>query len=315
MKKLVWGLVGVALLAVAAFYIFRTDKIVLSNEAGTSLATIVIDGNRGLPDCVTDEVKRGKSVAVGNLLPSGPCNSETAVYAQDNAMQFVSPVNSWTPAKGDVETVTMTGLLPVTLTVWLLKGLPADPTVNASLASQIYNTMQVGVAFNVALNDVRAGATITESSCENLTPLTTAYPPVAQRLNVYYVMAVLNEDGGMPYEVNGRWCSNNPNIVLIGDFKEETLAHEMGHAFTLLHPDDPPAASLPRLAENLMFSHASYDPTKPRRLLTTGQTFRINVNTGSALNTDHYRSGSTRDCAELRADGLCPSREFDVNPK
>ena len=300
---------GVAVAASVAVYLALTEDQIKLAKTGSDSATILVDGNRSA--CVNDEIQRGDIVKVGNLLPAGICNSETVVFAQENAMRLVSPDATWTQASGDVETINLSPLLTVPLTVWLLTGIPNDPVVNASRASQIYNQMQVGLQFSVAptdLHDVRP-STLNEAGCENLGPLEGAYPPLAQQLNVYYVQKVTKTDtvSGVPftYEVNGRWCENDPNIVLIGSFAEETLAHELGHALTLAHSD-----SALQLTTNLMFSQSN-----PRDSLTIGQAFRVNVNDRSAINVNHLRTGPTRSCPDSTADSLCPSITLDAQPK
>src|SRR5262249_35421059 len=107
---------------------------------------------------------------------------------------------------------------------------------------------------------------ITLASCESLSALKSAFPPTPHRLNAYYVERVQSTEiiGGVPYtfDVSGKWCPNDPNIVLLGSVHLETLAHEVGHAFSLQHTD----GLLP--VTNLMFSQSI-----PRDSLTTGQAF------------------------------------------
>jgi hypothetical protein len=308
-SRVLWAGSVVLAIGAAAYYVLsQQDHIRLVGTAGSDSPTIVVNANRG-GTCIVDEAERGTDPAVGNLIPMGSCTSEVVVYAQDNAVQFDTPVTSWTNAATDVLPIPMSGLISVPLTVWLMTGGPNDPIVNTSRANQIYNTMQTGLVFVPDVRDVRASASgFSSVSCDTLSTLKESFPPVPSQLNLYYAPTVLSttttSSGPVTYEVNGKWCQNDPNIVLIGAFVPETQTHEIGHAFTLLHTD----MVLP--SNNVMFSQ----PTT-RDSFTTGQAFRININPDSALNLNHTRSGSTRPCPDSLTSVLCPNLVFDVVPK
>jgi hypothetical protein len=302
---------GIPLLGLAAYSLslLQQDRITIANQIGTDSATVLLDGNRN--GCVNDDVRRGHTALVGNFVPHGTCNAEIAVFARDNAAQFDSPFDPWTASANDSATVAMSphGLLAVPVIVWTLSGAPTDATVHASRADTVYNTMQGGIAFQIDSRDVRGKSSITEAACGNLSTLKTAFKPIPQRLNVYYVERVKTTQmiGGVPYtfEVDGVWCDNDPDIVLIGDYHEETLAHELGHAFSL--PDaDPP---LP--VTNVMYGHPIH-----RDSLTTGQVYWVTVNTASALNRNIVRTGPTHPCADaVNGTPFCPALSFEVFPK
>lgn len=298
----------VVFLAMLAWYVLvPPDVVTLDNQAGADSPVLLLDGSRW--GCVDDEVRRGVSVGVGNLTPDASCLSEIAVFSQDNAMNMVTPIDTWTSAGGDVLKVNQQGLLKVPLTIWTLTGLPADAVVHASRAAQIFNLMQVGLEFTLDPRDFHTQTRINTAACEDLAPLVSAFVPVAKRINVYYVprvtMPLASGPPGTTIDVNGRWCSDDPDIVLIGTFQPETLAHELGHAFTLGHID---GTGLP--ASNLMYSGAVR-----RDSVSTGQAFRVNVNTQSRVNKNGVRSGPTRDCPDGQADNRCPALTLDVVPK
>jgi hypothetical protein len=293
------------LLAVLA-WLWPRDRIVLATLAGSAVPALLLDGSSG--GCVDDRVGRGTTWRISNFVNDTACPSEVAVFAPENAMNLMTPIESWT-AESDVLTIPQSGLLTVPLTVWTLSGLPADATVNASRADQIYNQMQAGVRFSLDTHDHHTQSVIASAGCENLAPLTTSFPPVAGRLNVYYLPQVTRTEtigtSTTTYTVSGRWCEADPNIVLIGAFYTETLAHELGHAFSLGHTD---TTSLP--TSNLMYSQAI-----PRDTLTNGQAFRINVNDTSALNVNGVRPGATRSCPDATTSARCPALTLDIQPK
>jgi hypothetical protein len=304
------SLVAVFLLVTLAawYYLFPPDVVTLANESGSDVPVVLVDGQRWL--CADDEVRRGTAVGIGNLVPSSTCMSEVAVFAQDNAMNLVTPVTSWTTSGGDALSITQAARLQVPLTVWTLSGLPADATVHATRADQIYNLMQAGLKFSPPdIRDYHSQTRITEASCETLATLKAAFAPVEKRINVYYVPTVkapvTSGSTTTIIEVDGRWCDADPNIVLIGSFQPETLAHELGHALSLAHIG---GTGLP--ATNLMNGAAV-----PRDSLTTGQSFRVNVNDNSSVNVNGVRSGPIRKCPDSQTDNRCPSLTLDVVPK
>ncbi len=253
------------------------------------------------------------------MQPGTSCTSEVAVFAIDNAMQLVTPVTAWTNASTDVVTVPMTALVNVPLTAWVLTGIAADPVVNASRADDVYNSMQAGISFhNVDVRDYHTQTAITVAACERLETLKTAYPPVASRVNVYYVQTATTDDTGVngttvPNPVSGKWCEGtNPTIILLGSWKTETLAHELGHAFSLQHSDSwatsPPSSPQ---NDNLMISSSI-----PRSKLTIGQAFRVNVHGTSWLKQNSLGTALVRSCPDSQTStARCPKTAFDVTPK
>lgn len=303
-----FALFTLILLIVMWYLLPPQDQITLANQTGSDSATVLLDGWRTACD-VDDEVHRG-SGRVGNMQPGTNCTSEVAVFAAENAMQLMTPVTTWTNASTDVVTVSMTTLLNLPLTAWVLTGLAADPVVNASRADAVYNSMQAGISFhNVDVRDYHTQAAITVASCEHLETLKATYAPVASRLNAYYVLTVTTDEivNGVPVPkpVSGKWCEGDPNIILMGSWATETLAHELGHAFSLQHSDSWATA------DNLMIKSSN-----PRSTLTTGQVFRVNVDNTSWLKQNSLGTALARPCPNSQSStARCPAITFDVQPK
>ena len=274
------------------------DEIVLTGLTGTSLPTILLDGWKA--SCLNDERFNGADVHIGNMTPDPSCPSEASVFATDNAMEFLTPVTLWTASPTDSLKVAEHPVLPVPLNVWTLFGSTGDAGTHTTTTNAIYNTMQVGVQFSLTTHDESGQTTFEALDCADLGALKRTFPPVATMINVYYVSQVNFSEviGGVTYTTHprGRWCDNDPNIVLIGEYVDQTLAHELGHALSLGHADDWSGPST-----NVMFSQ----PVN-RKDLTIGQAFRMNVNTGSRINVNGTRVGKTRTCPDLQKDYQCP---------
>lgn len=286
------------------------DFIRLRNMSGTDSATILLDGRRSA-GCVDDEVQRASpNVGVGNVLSNQTCNTETAVFAQNNAMQFATPVNVWTNAATDTETVNMAAVIQVPVTAWVLQGPFAQTQTQANndvaRANQLYNTMQAGVGFApVTMNNATGNpnaAGLLNGSCANAAQFSQQIGFANGQLNVYYISVVA---GGN----RGQWCGGgNPNMMFVGASisDNESLSHEIGHAFSLGHTNL--IAGIP--ATNLMVTGGVN-----RNSVTTGQSFRVNVNSNSQLNANGNRNGPARTCPDATTSNTCPSLALDVLPK
>ncbi|HXD74087.1 MAG TPA: hypothetical protein VN628_10140, partial [Vicinamibacterales bacterium] len=100
-------------------------------------------------------------------------------------------------------------------------------------------------------------------------------------------------------------------IVSAGIADGESLAHELGHTFTLDHVNHSGAFDDPHFsAANIMYS-GGYSRTS----FSYGQVFRMNVNQPSSINVFHKRPGPTRSCPDspTAAPSMsCPSRWLTV---
>jgi hypothetical protein len=281
------------------------DFIDLVGQAGSDQATLVIDGRRSAPPCVKDEIQHGSHVSVDNLLGSGNCNSETAVFAADNAMRLVDTSQKWTDPPGDHLSVSMTRPVDVPLVVWVLTLSGGNVTfaqeqaqvaLEVNRATQLYDTMQCGVAFTTtAINDATGKSfsiTLPNADCQRKKEFKKVGFDGSGKINVYYIDDVAGNQG--------ETCRDGASdVILIGASinDTETLAHELGHAQSLAHSNL--FSGMP--AGDLMLS-----PGTNRKSLSLGQCFRANVNTSSVLNRSHYRLGGTRSCPDSLGTPQCP---------
>ncbi len=292
----------------------NTDHFLLSNNVSNDSVAVILDA-RDKNGCFNDETFRGtETVFVGDLR-LGNCNSEAAIFSDDNAMAFVSNV-TWTDSIFDKNPVSLQPIRVVPVAVWLARPNNAASALQAAQfemgsANVYYNFHNTGISFNATYTDISTNANalfILSKDCSFVNDIKTSNFYSPNQINVYYVQ---NPTANW----NGRNCwGAEPNIIFINTTPtQETLAHEIGHSFSLDHPNDDPANVIPGFAKNnIMWKEAS-----GRTDFTLGQAFRMNMNVTSTLNVNGVRTGPVRDppCADAAANDLCPRLALDAAPK
>lgn len=283
------------------------DWVALANNADNDDAVILLDGQR-TTGCANDEIWRGRTIVdVGDVRARGSCNDEVAIFSTGDAFQLLAPAPLWTDSLRDLVSADLTpDLLRAPVTVWLLgPNLQMRAQSDINRANAIYNNSRSGIAFNANFQNAdNANArnllgTDDTAMCGAVwtTALTGSAFFTAGQLNVYYLNAAMPSARGLN-------CTQTRNIIVIGTTADnESLAHEIGHAFSLGHSNG--VTGIP--ASNVMVGGGS-----GRTEFTEGQCFRMNVNAGSALNTNGVRTGATRICLDATADFFCPALNLDI---
>lgn len=292
-----------------------SDKIDLNNNTGNDQAVVLLDARNGSGNCVNDQIWRGPDIInLGSVLTNGSCNSEVAVFSDDNAMKFLTPVNSWTNPTTDILPVPLDPILEAPVTVWLVTGgTQARAQADIANANLLYNSNNVGVAFNATFQDISGNAaavnTITSAGnnanalCGNGANIQASAFFTPNRLNVYYINGAFT----------GGNCVAFRNLIFIGTTaNNQSLAHEFGHAFSLSPSDSGGHTN----------GLAGFDGTNimqgggvGRTHFSEGQAFRINVNNNSMLNVNGVRTGTTRACPPLTTSNICPQLALNATPK
>lgn len=279
------------------------DSIQLNGVAGSMPATVVVDGRRS--DCFEDEKANGPTALFGNVLSRQACHSEIIAFAEGNAMNVQTEVGAWTDAS-DVLPVTMAPELVVPINLFIMSGdfdthdeakREAQAKLDVARATQIYSSGECGMNFTVNLAKDETSGTfradlLTAECTGNVGRFNAIDPPQTSKpgIKVFYV------DG--PGGLQGQTCPDGQTAVIIITVSStnETLAHEIGHAFSLDHANDIKGM----LADNLMMSPASNPGA-----LTLGQCYRTNINQKSVVNKSGFRSGLTRPCPDGAGGSEC----------
>lgn len=329
------------------------DKIALINDGlttnlsasidGTPLGQIVpagtetvvlVDGflqQGATATCHNDMVRRFGDLLFENLKAiAGNCTSppialddEIVVFSVDDRVVLDRGPGGnghiWKDSPGDVETVDLTGgLRTVPVVLWVTKdmldngeairGKAEDDLQNTSL---LYNVNRVGLAFSNIIRepwkDDGIPWTDTRWSWCNLPTTHFAQPDT---INVYYVLS-----NGMMTDKGEHCHATDWNLVYISanNRSPTTLAHELGHAFSLEHSGQAIYASYPTtdlLADQapLLEDNIMWKGSANRATLSLGQAFRINIDSNSALWKNKVWTHAVRAC-ECRMKGnppLCP---------
>jgi hypothetical protein len=297
---------AVVLLSVWGLYSQFSDRVQLNGVAGSMPATVIIDGRRS--GCFEDQKANGQSPLFWNVLSRQACHSEIIAFAEGSAMNVQTEVTAWTDSPADVLPVQMAPELVVPINLFIMSGdfdthdeakREAQAKNDVARATQIYGAGQCGIAFSVGLiKDERTAPNVTPAlltaectgnvaSFNAIDPIETAKPGV----KIFYV------DG--PSGLQGQTCADGQTAVIIITVSStnETLAHELGHAFSLGHANNP---TLKMPADNLMMSPASNPGA-----LTLGQCYRTNINQASVVNTSGFRMGLKRTCTDDADDSEC----------
>jgi hypothetical protein len=288
------------------------DVVQLLGGTGSHLAAILLDGRRA--SCVSDEVVRTTDTkSVVNILSPPGCDSRVAVLVQDRAMYFAD-VGVWTDNTGDTLSVTLAAMPQLPLSIWVpTEEIASDALVHADEAGPIYNDMQCGVGFEeVVPIEQKADLKDMIAGCSDLSAVkAVGYSP--GRLNVYYVQEITDTGNA-----RGVHCRNSdPTVILISVplGLTPTLSHEIGHALSLKHTTDPVLNNCPQTEPDAVVCNLMKMSGTNQRLLSTGQCFRCNLNSSSALNTLGARTGPTPGCDPVTKSPQCPALSFDVVPK
>ena len=313
---------AVVVIAAIALSGCAADKIHPMTLAGGN-PTMLVNGRRG-GSCQPHAIYSGSPDAkVGNYMAASGCESEAAVFSQGMAMGLQDSVSIFTDGKHDVVDVPISPAHEVRLNIFVMApdlkvgtiaARQARAGSDATSATQIWDTentcgvtyLAVGAIYDATIVGFPQ-ALLTASCLGNVAPFKSHAAAVLTALGQTSPSKVINVFyTERDPDTRGETCADgNSAVIIISKWNGagETLAHELGHALSLCHPNDPGCYnSSPALPdENLMNS-----PSAQAAQLTTAQCFRANVNSKSVLNQLSIRTGATRQCAGTDSTFTCP---------
>jgi len=300
LKWFAWPLVP--LIAILAAWVFL-DTVQLNGVGASMASSAVVEGRRS-SNCFGYQLRKGAAARFWNVTTPQGCANEVLAFANGNAMALrIDP--PWTDSWGDTIPITMEPQPTVIINAFIMTADWRTESISVRIdkakdditrAVQIYGDSQCGITFAAGLiKDVHTNnfsSNLAFGGCSgSVAALNGVDGATSQRgIKVFY------NDG--PSGLAGETCAdgNTAVIVMTQSATNETLAHELGHAFSL--GDSNGAAGID--STNLMLSPAP-DPAA----LTLGQCFRTNINTTSVLNLDAYRSGTMRTCPDYADSPTC----------
>ena len=254
--------------------------------------------------CLYDAV-RTTDLAFTNLVDHGACGPDEIVVFSGSNPVVVDDGNAghiWTAATGEERVVDLAGgLLKVPVIIWLAAentsdGRPVGPLARADIATAnvLYDAQRLGIRL-VRKRTERASKRPELGSlgddCPKSIPAKVLPPDT---VNVYYVASLVASQLG----IHCRTTDWNAIYISVDARNDNTLAHELGHAFGLEHTGQAAtswytdAANVPRFdANNLMWGDSQIGAT-----LALGQVFRVNLDPFSSLHRNGVRGAPTRAC-------------------
>jgi hypothetical protein len=277
------------------------DLLILKNNHNSDSAVVLIDGQDSGGTPMNDSLFRGSSSAdLGDLSPSA-C-SEIVVFSDGNGMLLWTPLYT---SDSDTVEVMLPEMIVVPLAIWLLYD-ASDAIYKAELidraefdftrANDVYDAMNCGIKFTSQVTEIAAPWLLSADCTDYYSLRELGYTPGS--INVYYVKNGFSQQ-----------CKDDPAaIVLTTEGSDnESLAHELGHAFGLSghydECDNDPNAS---------WIMCEFKADRQRTKFSEGECFRCNLEPSSFLIQYGLRKDSPRLCASETFHGMCPSITLDA---
>jgi len=322
----------------------QEDQITVPGAAAADKVVLRVYGQEkgGASDCVNASfILSSGSVDVGEMV-SSKCTLETTVFSARHA-----PLTSATVWSDGADTFSVNmgpQLREVDLDVYIVstaRDAATWATHDVARAKTVYKNNRVGLTFIPhfrAPNSISDGDVATiGTGCDHADDLENSSVYNADRINVYVVPSVDDPEepestlrGFNCYGEQWGKTGGAPNIIYISiaEHSQNTLAHELGHAFGLQGSTEHTGEELDTLVpgfenHNLMWSKLSSGTARVQNHFSLGQAFRMNADERSWLNRKGAPAGALKPlpCHPTRRDDQvkfakdeapCPPLALDV---
>jgi len=297
--------------SLALFLVSCGDTITLQNASGD--VGVLVDGQEN-GSVVNDRghVAGGSGDVEVNVAflssAAAPNRNEAIGFGEDRSTRRLAA--PWTDSGDDFD-LELGNRISVPVTVWIVQGPFGDQfdhAVDACIqTSVIWDAERVGIRFSAFdVKDATADPDIddairnsTGGDSRNWDDFSDDIGFDEGRINIYWINTV---DG---LTTQG-WSDFGARIVMGKNTGDELLAHEIGHAFSLRHPDACTNVNANFDQTNLMWPCSSI-----REFVAEGQIFRAHFNATSSINNLYgKRPGQpTVGCGDSNQTPECPTLE------
>lgn len=270
--------------SLALFLVSCADTVTLQNASGD--VGVLVDGQAD-GSVVNDRghVAGGSGdveVNVGLLSSAiAPNRNEAIGFGEDRSARRIS--TPWTDS-GDAFDLALGNRLAIPITAWIVQGPFGDQfdhAVDACIqTAAIWDAERVGIRFSAfdvknATADPDIDDAILNSTGgdnRNWDDFSDDIGFDAGRINIYWINTVEGSS-------SSGWSDFGARIVMGKNTGDELLSHEIGHAFSLLHPSACGGTNPNFDTTNVMWPCSSN-----REFLAEGQIFRGHFNASSSIN-------------------------------
>lgn len=287
------------------------DSVIVRNVGGE--VGLLVDGRNRSDGAIVNDRGRARdatgeiSINVGSLTSaSSPNRNEAIAFGEDRATVRVN--TNWTDSTGDEFPVTLGNRLSLPVTVWIVQGpfdSQRDHAIDACIeTASIWDDERMGILFsNFQIRDATNDPDIDDAILNSVGGDARNWDDFSDdigfdpgRINIYWINTVNGS-------TTTGWSDFGARIVMGQNTGDELLVHEIGHAFSLRHPQGCVGSTTNFDATNVMWPCSS-----SRQYLSEGQVFRCHFNTSSSVNALYNsRSGQpTLNCLGATQTPGCP---------
>ena len=220
------------------------DSVIVRNVGGE--VGLLVDGRNRSDGAIVNDRGRARdatgeiSINVGSLTSaSSPNRNEAIAFGEDRATVRVN--TNWTDSTGDEFPVTLGNRLSLPVTVWIVQGpfdSQRDHAIDACIeTASIWDDERMGIRFsNFQIRDATNDPDIDDAILNSVGGDARNWDDFSDdigfdpgRINIYWINTVNGS-------TTTGWSDFGARIVMGQNTGDELLVHEIGHAFSLRHP-------------------------------------------------------------------------------